>query len=251
MSQTTHLIEALKRCLRAKELTYRDVAAALELSESSVKRLFCEKSFSLQRFEQVCRFLGMTIYDVSRLAATRDDRRADRLTEKQEHALAGDPVLLTFFYLLLIGWKPGRIGKRLELNESERVLRLAQLDRLALIELLPRNRVRLLTDTHINWRTRGPVRSRYEARVKQDFFDVAFDQPDEKLCVEVGELSDASRKVILRRIEGLAQECAELAEIDRRLPQEQKRSFGVVIGARAWTYWDVIGERLARMRKTR
>ena len=34
------LIDALKRALRARGVTYRDVARALELSEPSVKRLF-------------------------------------------------------------------------------------------------------------------------------------------------------------------------------------------------------------------
>ena len=53
MSQTDQILTALKKCLRAKGLTYRDVAAALELSEASVKRLFSEQSFSLKRLEEI------------------------------------------------------------------------------------------------------------------------------------------------------------------------------------------------------
>lgn len=242
MSQTTHLVDTLKRCLRAKGLTYCDLADALGLSESSIKRLFSEKTFSLQRFEEVCRYLDMSVYDLARLAATHDDRRVDLLTDEQETALAEDPVLLTFYYLLLIGWKPRRIAKRLKLDEPGQTLCLTRLDRLKLIELMPRNRVRLLTDSRISWSVTGPVRRRYESQVKREFVGVAFDDADEKLTLEVNELSDASIKVLLRRIDGLVEEFTELAEIDRGLPREQKHSFGLLLAAREWTFWNIVGE---------
>ncbi len=242
MSQTTLLIGTLKRCLRAKGLTYRDVATAIGLSESSVKRLFSEKTFSLRRLEEVCRFMEMSIYDLARLAASQDDPRIDRLTEEQESALAANPVLLSYFYLLLVGWKPYRIGKRLKLNEVGQVRYLTQLDRLKLIELMPRNRVRLLTDSRITWSANGPVRRRYESQVKHEFVDHSFEMADETLRLESSELSDASISVLLRRIERLVQEFSELTEIDRHLPQEQKRSFAILVGARPWTFWNIVGE---------
>jgi transcriptional regulator with XRE-family HTH domain len=40
MSQASQLIAALKRVLKARGLTYADVAAHLGLSEASVKRQF-------------------------------------------------------------------------------------------------------------------------------------------------------------------------------------------------------------------
>ena len=42
MSQTKTLIETLKQELRKQRITYRDVSRALELSETSVKRLFAD-----------------------------------------------------------------------------------------------------------------------------------------------------------------------------------------------------------------
>ena len=62
MNQTQDLLRELKKCLRAKGLAYRDLAMALKISESSVKRIFSQKSFTLARLEQVCRFLDMSIY---------------------------------------------------------------------------------------------------------------------------------------------------------------------------------------------
>ncbi len=241
MSQTSQMTGALKRCLRAKGLTYRDVAQALGLSESSVKRLFSEQTFTLQRFEEICRFLGMSVFDLSRLAAAQDQDRANELSAEQEEALAADPLLLSYFYLLLIGWKAHRIGKRLKLDEAGQQRCLTRLARLELIDLMPRKQVRLLTDPRIKWRASGPIRARYEGLVTREFIDFGFAGSDEILSLENSELSDASIKVLLRHIGRLADEFSELAELDRNLPHDQKRGFGLLIAARPWTFWNVIG----------
>src|SRR5690606_20745269 len=49
MSETAAIIEALKRDLKRRGLTYRDLAKKVGLSEASVKRVFASKSFTLQR----------------------------------------------------------------------------------------------------------------------------------------------------------------------------------------------------------
>lgn len=241
MSQTRQITKTLKRCLRSQGLTYRDVADALSLSESSVKRLFSQETFSLQRLEEICRFLDMSIYELSRLASAHDDGRGNQLSDEQEEALAADPLLLSYFYLILTGWKPHRIGKRLGLDEPGQQRCLTRLARLGLIDLMPRKQVRLLTDARIHWRANGPIRTRYESRVKREFIDFGFKGSDEVLRLENSELSDASIKVLLRRTGRLAEEFSELAELDRSLPHEQKRGFGLLLGARPWTFWNTIG----------
>ncbi len=241
MSQTGQITRTLKRCLRSQGLTYRDLADGLNLSESSVKRLFSERTFSLQRLEEICRFLDMSIYELSRLAAAHDHGRVNQLSVEQEEALAGDPVLLSYFYLLLTGWKPRRIARRLGLDEPGQQRCLTRLARLELIDLMPRKRVRLLTDSRIQWRANGPIRARYESRVKREFIDFDFNGTDEVLNLENSELSEASIKVLLRRIARLAEEFSELAELDRSLAHEQKRGFGLMLAARPWTFWNSIG----------
>src|SRR5690606_6102241 len=61
MNETRRMIDALKRCLRARGMTYRALGRALGLSESSVKRLFAEGSFTLARLERVCGVLDMSV----------------------------------------------------------------------------------------------------------------------------------------------------------------------------------------------
>ena len=109
MTQTSELLLALKRCLRAHGHTYRDLAVALDLSEASVKRLFSEQSFTVKRLEQACRFLDMNIHELSRLTRMHEEAEPRELSLAQEQALAADPDLLLAFYLLINGWKPYQV----------------------------------------------------------------------------------------------------------------------------------------------
>lgn len=241
MTQTSQMTRTLKRCLRARGHTYRDLAGALGLSESSVKRLFSEQTFTLQRLEDICRFMDMSVFDLSRLAAAGADEYRDELSESQETVLAADPLLLSYFYLLLIGWKPLRISRRLALDDGKHRDCLAALADTGLVELRSGHRVRLLTDTRIRWRADGPIRKKYEGQVKSEFVDHEFKGPEELLELQNGELSDASIRVLIKKLGRLVEDFAELVELDRHLPSTQKRGFGLMIGARAWTFWNTIG----------
>jgi transcriptional regulator with XRE-family HTH domain len=244
MSQTSDLLNALKKCLRAKGLNYRDVAQALNLSEASVKRVFSERTFSLTRLEEVCRFLDMTIYDLARLTQQTANDQVTTLTVEQEQALADDPLVLTYFYLMLTGRTPEVIAEEFGLDNRQQMTMLARLSRLKLLEMYPNNSGRLLTGLRIRWRQDGPVRQMYARQIQQTFLDSKFKNDDELLRFEMGELSDASAKVITKKIDRLTQELDDFVELDLSVPSRNKRAFALMIGFRPWTYWQVL-ERVA------
>ena len=240
VSQTRDLLNALKKCLRAKGLSYRDVARALKLSEASVKRIFSEQTFSLMRLEEVCRFLDMTIYDLARLTQQTANDQVTTLAVEQEQALADDPLILTYFYLMLTGRTPEAIAEEFGLDDRQQTMMLARLSRLKLVELYPNNNGRLLTGLRIRWRQDGPIRKMYARQVQQSFLDSAFKGDDELFRFEMGELSDASAKVIAKKIGSLARELDDFVELDISVPKPEKRAFGLMIGFRPWNYWQVL-----------
>jgi len=240
VSQTGQLLDALKKLLRARGLNYRDVARALDLSEASVKRLFSEQSFSLKRLEEICVLLDMNIYELSRLSRMYEASGHRELSEAQELALANDPVLLTWFYLLITGWQPARIRSRFGLDRAESDSHLAKLEQLRLIARPSPNKVRLLTGRRINWRPDGPVRKLYEERVKAEFLHSRFDAADELMRLESAELSDASVKLLRRRIERLAMDVEDYAEADLNLPPQEKRAYALLLAFRPWTFWSFV-----------
>src|SRR5690606_19769164 len=141
MTGVAEITDALKRCLKARGMTYARLAAALGLSEASVKRLFSGGGFTLRRVEQICRVLEIDLFELARLARS-DAAAVTELTVAQEQALAADPRLLLVFHLVLGGWRLDEIVGQYSLARAECVKLLLALDALRLIDLGPGNEVR-------------------------------------------------------------------------------------------------------------
>ncbi len=235
MNQTTRMLDTLKKCLKVKGVTYRQLAGEMNLSEASIKRLFSEQSFSLKRIEQICTFLDLSFYDLAKLSE-KNKKIPSILTVAQEIALADNSKLLLFFYLLLNGRDPESIVKdyKISLKESQKFL--LELDRFKLINLYPDNRVVFLTQKNIEWRKNGPIRARHEKRIRKEFSSAAVDLPDYCFHFETGKLSEKSRAVILRKIDRLFKEYIELTDIDKALPLEQSTPTGLMITFREWIF---------------
>ena len=50
------------------------------------------------------------------------------------------------------------------------------------------------------------------------------------------ELSEESCRVLLRKLERLATEFRDLAELDSTLPAREKRSMGILLAGRPWVF---------------
>lgn len=231
------LITTLKKCLKLRGISYRTLARHLAISESSVKRLFANHRWPLHRLEEICEVMGLSIFDLMRLASDiESDRDAHRLTIDQEKVLANDADLLIGFHLLLNGWTHAQIRQSYRWSEPQLIKILTRLDKAGLIELLPGNRVLLKTATVIHWRPDGPVRQRYQQTVLTDFLKHPFDQPNEVLAFEVFELSTSTVHLIRRRLENLRKEVAEFAAMDRSVPTDEKESVALLLATRTWVF---------------
>lgn len=236
MSECAQIVTVLKRSLKARGTTYRDLAAALGLSEASIKRIFAEETFSLARLEQICTALGLSIVEVARMAAQQTTAGSQQLTIEQEETLATDSRLLACFHLLLNGREPPAIATELDLPERELRRLLVKLDAAKLIQLQPKLKVRLRTSNVISWRSNGPVRRLYEQQVKTEFLQADFTGRHESISFASAELSEASAKILTRKAEMLARDFAELAALDAGLPDEDKRSMGLLLALRPWVF---------------
>ncbi|MBM0108329.1 helix-turn-helix transcriptional regulator [Steroidobacter sp. S1-65] len=236
MSECAQIIAVLKRSLKARGTTYRDLAKAVGLSEASVKRIFAEETFSLTRLEQICTALGLSIVEVAKMAAQQTTPGGQELSVEQEQVLAEDSRLLACFHLLINGHKPAAIAEELDLSERDLRRLLVKLDAARLIELQPKMKVRLRTSNVIVWRSDGPVRRLYEQRVKREFLQSDFAGRNEFIGFSSAELSEASAKILTRKLEGLARDFAELAALDAGVRDKGKRSIGLLLALRPWVF---------------
>lgn len=236
MDQTARLTDALKQILRAAGVSYGVLARGIGLSESSVKRLFSTRNFTLRRLEQICRFLEVDFLELARLARLDRDQAARQLTTEQEALLAAQPSLLTLFYLVLNGWQAGSIMERLQWSLAQLERGLDALERAGLVRRLRRGRIRPLTARGLQWQRRGPLRRRYEAEIKREFLSGDFRQAGETLVFETAELSTASIVTLQRKLAAVVREFDELAEADQSLPPAQRRGTGLLLAFRPWVF---------------
>lgn len=236
MSSTKSLVDTLKKALKSRGKTYRDVATALGLSEASVKRLFSERNFTLDRLEHICQEIDLTISDLVRLAETESPALRE-LTEEQEKELVSDIKLLLVAVLLVEGWTYDDIYQHYEFTEPEIVQRLAHLDRLNLIELQPNNRVKLLFANDFAWRKNGPIEQYFTRNIKGAFLRSRFNKKDEALLFVYGVLSERSNAVLQRRLKQVASEFYDLHREDLSLPLEQRQGSSMILAIRPWNFF--------------
>lgn len=234
------LISTLKRVLKTRGVTYADLAERIALSEASVKRLFSQGTFTLERLEQVCAALEIDVFELAKLARG-EQARAQELTVKQEQALAKDRVLLGVFYLAYNGWQIDDIVAKYEFTRSQVFSLLRKLDGIGVLDLLPGDQVRMKVVRNLRLRRRGPIELAYGRAVVGEFLRPEFDQVGGMFRFEFRELSNASFEVLKRKLERLADEVHELAELDSMLPSKERQTVGVAVGLRPWTVSMVSG----------
>ena len=235
MPLAQRLVEALKKCLRARGVTYAALARELHLSEASVKRLFSRGTFTLARVEQVLRVLELDLVELARMARGAEGGPAE-LSVEQETVLARDERLLSVFWLLLNGWRFGGIVEEFAITRTELTLALAKLERARLIDWDAGERVRLRVAKDFSWRAGGPVKKAYGLRVTAEFLRSRFAGPLELLRFEARDLSPASAAMLRRRLERLVAEFGELAEVDSTLPAGRREGVGLLLACRPWEF---------------
>lgn len=235
MPAASRFVEALKKTVRARGLTYAELARRLQLSEASVKRMFSRGTFTLARIEEVLAAVDLDLYEVARLSRGAAAGPAE-LTHEQELGLARDERLLAVFWLVLNGWSFEEIVAAFSITRTELTVAFGRLEKLKLIEWGPRERARLRVARDFVWRPGGPAKKAYARRAMAEFLRARFDAPLEMLRFESRELSAESAATLKSKLERLVAEFKELADADSALPSGRRVAFALLAGCRPWEF---------------
>lgn len=235
MALRRRFVDALKRSLRSRGLTYGALARELRLSEASVKRMFSRGTFTLSRIEQILAVLDLELDEVARMSRSAE-AQARELSLEQESALAKDERLLSVFWLLQNDWRFAEVVDAFAISRAELTGACARLEKLGLIDWRPGDRVRLKVAKDFAWRAGGPVKKVYGRRVMQEFLQGRFEAPLELLRFESRVLSPESAMVLKRRLERLARDFNEFAAADASAPSARKVSVALLAACRPWEF---------------
>lgn len=235
MAQIQNLVKTLKKQLKAHGKTYADVANALELSEASVKRLFSEQNFTLQRLDTISQLIGLQISDLVNIML-QEQPQLIQLTAEQEHEIVSDPLLLMITVNVMSGLNFNELTQKYNISKIDCTQKLAQLDRLKIIELLPKNRIKLLISPNFSWIPNGPIQHFYQQQLEREFFQSRFDKKNEKLIVLNGLLTNASNNELQKKMQVVVNKFNELLKDDIPAPIDNKYGTTAVIALRRWQF---------------
>lgn len=230
------IVTNVKAALKARGVTYAELAKRIGLSETSVKRVLSRGTLSLKRLEQICDAIGTSVGEMAQLALGPDDRHPEMLTLGQEKALAADPQLFACYHFVANGRSNREIEAAMN-AERETVLGwLEQLKALGLVTRSSAKRTHAVAAVAVKWRPDGPVRKMYEREVRADFLQSLFRAERETLDFRFAEVSEASYRILQRKLDRLAADFRDLADLDRALPSSAKRNVGCLLAMRPWVY---------------
>jgi len=232
MGQSADLVEALKRELRARKLTYQQVAGALSMAESSVKRMFSSGNLTLAKLEAVCAWADI---DYATLVRTRTDDLSllTALTRQQEAELVGDRKFFLITVCLMNHVTFEQILDAYLLEPAEVVGAMTRLDRIGLIKLLPNNRYKLLLSRTFGWIPNGPMQQFFKTNVP-GFFNCDFSAAGELLVFINVRLSPTHSAGLTDRVKRLMRDLSDQHNEDANLDLRDRPTMSILVAARRW-----------------
>lgn len=235
MSTTTSLVLAIKQELKAARMTYADLARALGMAESSVKRMLAKGDMALSRVDDICRALKLDFAELARRVADAQPLLRE-MTLEQERAVVADKKLLLVAICVLSQWTLEQITACYRLTDAECIKYLAQLDRIGIIELRPLNRYRLKLAKTFRWRPHGPVMDYFRENALLDYFSGGFDGAGEGLLLVHGSVSRSMAPAFLERLQRVAQDFAQQHQTDQKLADKDREGYTLLLCMRSWEF---------------
>lgn len=228
------ILKSLKETLRAQGVTYKEVARALDVSESSIKRLFTGGDFSFSRVEQICDFLEVSFFDLAQQARPDSRKNVFQLKLAQERAFVENPKLFWFFLFVLNQGSIAGIDRRFRLSHVQVQRYLLQLDTMKLLELREQNHFRLLVPRNVVWQRGGPIERWLFEEGKAAILHSRFDQEDDFFRFYFVKFTPESYFRFRSRFEALAHEILQKS-LDFDILSPDARRVGVLLACKPMT----------------
>jgi transcriptional regulator with XRE-family HTH domain len=232
MSSAVLLIDQLKRELKARGITYAQLAKSIGMSEASVKRMLAQRNMTLERIDEILDATGIEFAELTD-HFDREQKRITQLTAKQEQEVVSDPKLFLTAVCALNLMSYDEILAIYQLTEAELVGLLTRLDKLGFIELLPNNRFKLKVARTFAWVPNGPIMQAFKNNAG-DFFDSEFTRQGEVMFLLNARLSPASRMALVDRLKRVAKDFSEQHYEDSHLTPQQREPVSLLIATRTW-----------------
>jgi len=235
MTTSARLVDSLKRQLKARGMTYKELSGQLQLSESAVKHMFSTGNFSLKRLDEICAVLEIDIGDLVNISESLQPK-IEQLSADCEREIVSDIRLLLVAYCLINYWTFEDILERYDVSAKDGLRYLRRLDRMNIIELQPGDRVRLLIANNFTWRKNGAIEQFFTSRVQSEFFKHHFSDDGSIRIVKNGMLSKKSRIQLTEKLRSIGALFDDTTWDERKIPARDQHGTSMVLAIRQWFF---------------
>lgn len=226
------LFDSLRAHLKARDLTYRNLADGIGVAEITVKRIFAANDCSIERLEEICEFLQLELKDLVKRTPKKREL-IDQLTVEQEEELARNKKLLMVAVCVMGLWSFRDMLDHLNLSKYDCIKLLNRLDEMGFVEVHSRQQYKLLVARDFSWIRGGPI-MRLVKGFSNDFFDHQFDGQGEVLKIINVRVSPEVRETLKAKLEQIAQQYADQVVVDSHLPLDERPPLSICIAVRSW-----------------
>lgn len=236
MNETRLILSELKSLLKARGITYAEIATNLGVSESTIKRTLTSQKITLERLEEICQAAKVSLFELIGMTKKPDEKTRHLYTMKQERFLSKNPKYLAFFDLLIRNGSLEKVKKiRPHLKQKTIHMYLKKLDELGLIEWHPGDIVKYPIGRDVAWNPDGPLRKTFLKWAKDDFVTDDFKRDLDHFSFTAAELTDVSIQKIQHKLKELNAEVSHLSQIDKNA-KGKTQNVAVMLGSRPWRF---------------
>jgi DNA-binding MarR family transcriptional regulator len=210
--ESKFMVESLKKALKLKGITYGKLAQMLEISETSVKRVFSEGTFTLDRFIKICNLIGLSYQDLFYMIEADLNKEFEFNLEQEEFFAKNFNHCLFFFALHQYG-SVKTVVEKYNIDKQTTVKLLADLEKAGFLEWLPGDEAKLLVGRKFILRDGPIIRDHYDSFMRH-YADWVLNNEGERLNIYFLGLSKGAQKRIKLKFEELRREIRREQEME-------------------------------------
>ncbi len=205
-----YLILNIKKIMKNRQITYRDLALKMKVSESGLKKTFQAKDASFAKLNQICGILGVRLVDVLHMESHWAPDVLTFTPQQEEFLLDDEQALDVFFLIAYDGLSLAETQEKLELDRSTITKIVRKLDRLGLVEWMPSDEVRFPRDGIVLWEDKGElvehVKRTWSVETLLDCVNTAAEKPKNSFHMKYLKLSEQSHAELQDAVRSLFEE---------------------------------------------
>ncbi|UXI00923.1 helix-turn-helix domain-containing protein [Photobacterium sp. TY1-4] len=181
-ANSEYLLAALRNIIKAKGLTYKELAERLGVPLSTFKRHLYSPNITLEKLLDYCQEVGTTLDELQKLAIKLQHDNDSFFSQTQDEIFYQFPQLYDFYRELRHLRQQDSytyMRKKYGLNKSSTYGYLRALEMLGLVKLAEDNKIQLVGPFYYRFSENSKLSQKYKTILKEQ----ALDNPD---CVRVG-----------------------------------------------------------------